>query len=184
MFDKALFSLHMGPPEAALADWHGDPVSPNMASNWLNSADNRNADALTRLVGRYWAGLRCDVLLAELQRNANNAQQTALIDLVWGQLLMARRLEGAMAHLNRGFDVAAPLLSARDYLRVLKRHQTLSWLVLNPVPSPPQTLTDLIRLAEVTRRLRAANGEDARFAPDSARRPQVDGDSHREDTLG
>ncbi|MCB1737197.1 MAG: hypothetical protein KDI42_03635 [Gammaproteobacteria bacterium] len=188
-----MFSLHMDSPEAALADWHGDPVPTNwhgdpvptnLASDWLNVTDNRNSDALARLVARYWAGLRCDVLLDELQRNACNAQQTALIDLVWGQLLMARRLEGAMAWLNRGFNTAAPFLSARDYLRVLKRHQTLNWLILDPKPSPPLTLPDLIRLADVTRRLRAANGEDARFAPDSARRPQIDGDSHREDTLG
>ncbi|MCB1735779.1 MAG: hypothetical protein H6981_12130 [Gammaproteobacteria bacterium] len=183
MRDKTLFSLDMGTDQRLLSDWHANPIPAQMARDWLRDNYHRS-HSLNQLIARFWADLPCDLLREELIRDARHDGQKALIDLAWGQLLIARRLNGAMGYLNQGFHLAVPMLSARAYLRVLKRHQTLSWLIVGRDPASALTLDELLRLAEVTRRMRAANGEDARFQPDASHRRQLGREGSREDTVG
>ncbi|MDE2089269.1 MAG: hypothetical protein KGJ12_04550, partial [Gammaproteobacteria bacterium] len=81
------------------------------------------------------------------------ARDQALVELVYGQLLMSRKLYGAMEHLTAGFARAANLFAPDEYFSVLKRHALLGHLSLSERPSAPQDLASLLTEAAVIRRL-------------------------------
>lgn len=83
-------------------------------------------------------------------------QSSALIELVYGQLLISCKLKGAFDHLARGFALAVPRLAPADYFVLLRRHELLRALSLHEQPSPAQTLADLLTEARVIRRLQPA----------------------------
>lgn len=167
-----------------LAGWHANPVPVDAALALRRDRQGAQPDQLTALILRFWRAPGYQPGFVDAIRHASDDDSRALLELVYGQLLIAVRLRGAIEHLDRGFALAAERLGARDYLTVLNRHDTLRWLVLSPQPAAPMTLTALLRQAEVTRRLRAGGGEDPRFAPGAARRPRDDDPEHREDTIG
>ncbi len=103
--------------------------------------------------GRFWLEGGCEADYQYLKVKAEGAVESALLELVYGQLLMSRKLCSANFHLDKGFWLAAGLLSARDYFRVLRRHRDLECLVLTDTPAPPRTLEELIKEAGVIRRL-------------------------------
>ncbi|MFA5529862.1 MAG: hypothetical protein WDA11_04250 [Thiohalomonadaceae bacterium] len=75
----------------------------------------------------------------------------ALVELVYGQVLMTRRRPGAMAHLNQGFALARHLFAPGDYFVVLKRHTLLA--LLPPADLPPEPLDGLLTTARVMARM-------------------------------
>ena len=81
------------------------------------------------------------------------AHGAALVELIYGQLLMSRRLRGARLHLDRGFLRAGRLLTTDDYFILLKRHQQLSRLPLTQTPLPPADLPSLLTTAAVIARM-------------------------------
>lgn len=184
MPDKALFSLHNTPIEAALAGWHAEPVDATAACTWLKQHVRATPAPFDELIARHWCGQDIRRRFTNLCDALADPAERALLDLIYGQLLIAQRLVGAFTHLDRGFAAATPFLAPRAYLTVLKRHETLRWLVLGRQPSSPLALTELLQQAQVTKRLRASGGEDPRFPPEAGRRPADDDPTPRGDTVG
>jgi hypothetical protein len=106
------------------------------------------------LIARFWLG---DDVEPEYQSLAAVARRRrtrsrALVEMVYGQLLMARRRPGAMAHLERAFAEARHLLAPEDYFIVLKRHSLLAQLP--PIEaSQGEALDALLTTARVIARL-------------------------------
>ena len=150
---------------AALAHWYAEPLDPQQAELRLREG-RRHAQAayrqrrgalgaeLEQLVAAFWLGRPVDDRLAALAIAANDDGEAALTHLVHGQLLLSRRLSGAGALLEQGFELARGLFLPADFFTVLKRHELLAELPLGPQPRSPLGLDDLLREARVIRRLR------------------------------
>jgi len=79
--------------------------------------------------------------------------ERAMLELCYGQLLIARKTEAAWQHLDSGFQFAAHILQPEDYFIVLQRHERLRALVLSPRPTRPMRLDELLTEAGVILRL-------------------------------
>jgi hypothetical protein len=97
-------------------------------------------------------GLVYEKLLATVQDNF----ERALLELVYGQLLISRKRADAHQHLAGGFALAVGHLASADYFRLVRQHELLSYLPLSETPSVPQELESLLEEAAVIRLLRAA----------------------------
>lgn len=163
----------LGPAPCALAAWYARPLDVRDAGTLLElaqaaiqqrlrSGEDCHALQLLVLLCRFWAGadVRADYLeLAVLP--AAGDHQRALLDLVYGQLLVSRKLNGATRYLAQGFARAAGLLAGGDYFQVLRRHELLAFLALADRPAPARDLPELLAEAAVIRRLRGAGGMQA-----------------------
>ena len=149
----------------ALGRWYADPLTPQQAQTLLEETRTRRHPRagrnrrcytcqLQELVARYWLG---EAVQDEYQRLAQRLRHTshgrALLELIYGQLLMSRRLSAARRHLDEGFRRAVPLLSTTDYFAILRRHQQLARLPLTDNELPPQTLAALLTTAAVIERM-------------------------------
>ncbi len=171
--------------ELSLADWYGEPLPADLADAWAERLQRPPSRAcpdaarcfrerLAELVARYWSGRDAAMSYRSLAVAAEPGFERALLELCYGQLLLARKLAAASGHLERGFALAAHLLAPDDYFRVMKRHHTLSVLVLSDRPAEPCGLQALLREARVIERLL---GPGARGISGPPR-------GHRQDTLG
>jgi hypothetical protein len=151
-------------PREALGAWHAEPLVRAVAKVLLERARaaqracyRQGHDAFTprlqEMIARFWLGCPVETDYLSLI-GVTRGPQRALTELVHGQLLMSRKLEGARAVLDRGFGLAAPSLTAEEYLSVLARHERLAYLPLGPRPAPAQGLAGLLTEAAVIRRLR------------------------------
>lgn len=167
----------------ALADWLAVPMDSRQAQQGLASVQERlrrgcqdDAQrftlALADMICRYWAGGDIEVTYANLAATLPDQRRRALLELCYGQLLMARRCRQAWLHLDRGFQLAAHLLDPEDYFRVLARHSLLRHLPLSSQPVDPAPLDTLLDEARVIARLTGP------------RRQIPDGDGKHKDTLG
>ena len=170
--------LQACPPSTALrlADWYGDPLSPERARALLARAGRRHQAALKsgepvftirliELIAGAWAGRDLAMHHASLLAEADSAQERALLELATGQLLISRRLAAARACLQRGFALAAPLLPPQDYFIVMKRHGLLEYLPLGTIPADPAGLRALLAEAAVIRRLQGERSRGGRTDP-------------------
>lgn len=150
--------------ELRLSAWYARPLDPGAAAALLATAHaqlHRPRATLRpafpwllwRLVARFWLGRCVEADRRNLPAAARDGRDRALADLVYGQLLMSRKLERAPRYLEAGFHALVPWLTAREYLQVLRRHERLGDLVLRPSPSPPRDLETLLIEAAVIRRL-------------------------------
>ena len=96
-------------------------------------------------------------------------RQRAMLELCFGQLLIARKCRSAWLHLDRGFALAAHLLEPEEYFSVLKRHELLRQLPVAPGASEGASLEALLNEARVIARLRGP-----------ASRPDLRGPRHRD----
>lgn len=158
-----------------LAAWHADPIPPEEARRCrraiqaLGPADV--ALGVREMIARFFAGEEIAPWHRMLRRFAATPHERALVELVYGQLLMSVRLAPAREQLERGFAAAAHLLSPRDYFAVRARHARLAELPLFDAPRWPAPLADLLDEAAVVRMLRGA-------------RPARDLEHDRRDTVG
>ncbi len=145
-------------------DWFADPLPPGRARRLLS--DVRRAlqrvygegevwfeGRLLEMIARFHDGRPVESDYHNMAALAAGQSQRALLELVYGQLLMSRRLQGAMQHLDKGFEVAAHLLAPADYFEVMKRHELLRLLPLSGRPAAPRPLQGLLTEARVIRRL-------------------------------
>lgn len=145
-----------------LAKWYADPLTPAQAQQRLDALRNEIRRAQTgqialrieEMIARYWLGRDISGDIDNLQATCQHEICMALVRLVYGQLLMSRKLSGAMDCLQQAFKQASKLLPAADYLDVMRRHDTLKHLVLKPQPSPPQPLHDLLNEAAIVKKLK------------------------------
>ena len=154
-------------PRSRLSAWYANPLSRDKAAR-LQVAAQREMQL------RLCAGSRCfqlhvlqficqfsdqgSVVLEyeKLQAVAQDSFERALLELVYGQLLVCRKRVGAHRHLAGGFALAAGHLASADYFKLLRQHELLTYLPLSETPSVPQELESLLEEAAVIRQLRAA----------------------------
>lgn len=148
-----------------LGRWYGEPLTSEQAAALRESALQRSETrqhrsrrchscALQLLIARYWLeGSAEDEYHQLCQRLQYTAHGRALLELIYGQLLLSRRRTQALHHLQRGFELGSTLFSAADYLQVLNRHQRLARLPLTAQGLPAATLQELLTTASVIERL-------------------------------
>jgi len=144
----------------SLADWYGDPLDTGQADQWAKQLQSRSRnlrspvqarfrDRLAELVARYWSARDAEMSYHSLAAAANDDFERALLELCYGQLLMARKQKAARKHLGAGFSLAAHLLSPDDYFRVMKRHQVLAVIPSSDFAAEPSALDVLLKEAGV-----------------------------------
>lgn len=153
-----------------LSRWYADPLDRGEARALLERAQatlhkSLRADRvcvmcrLEAIVARHWLGRPIDRdydLLVGLTGRTYHGR--ALTELIYGQLLISRKLSGAMDHLTQGFEIGRNLFHPEDFFRVRKRHKLLSRLAVGTNPAPPATLKELLTEAAVIQQLESANG--------------------------
>lgn len=148
------------------AGWYATPLSQELAAALHAQArqaeqralsagmtgDRLLAPRLAVLIAGFWLGRAAELGYRSLIVT-QSPEPLALVELVYGQLLISRKLTGALEHLDRGFMLAAPQLTPLDYFAMLRRHELLRALPLQSTASVPQPLHDLLTEARVIRRL-------------------------------
>lgn len=148
--------------QPALTAWYGEP--PQAAGAAVLQARTREALQLNlcreraafplhvlQLVCDYWSRGDAGSAYESLAAVAMERRDRALLELVYGQLLMGRKLRPAGDHLARGFRLAVPWLSSAGYFELVRRHERLDGLRLTDTPAPAQGLAALLAEAAVVR---------------------------------
>jgi hypothetical protein len=91
----------------------------------------------------------------KLQAATGDRVERALLELVFGQLLLSRKQAGAHQHLADGFALAVDYLASADYFGLLRQHELLACLPLSETPSVPRDLKSLLAEAGVIKQLQA-----------------------------
>lgn len=135
-----------------LAVWHATPVRADQAQHELArlrlaTTHSERLHALRlRLILDLPSDMQRDVLLAE----ANTPAERAAVELLTGQVLLAKRLHGAWVWLDAAEPRLSDLLPATAYLALLRRHRALRPLTLFAQPKPMRPLDELLRIAAMT----------------------------------
>ena len=164
--DPFLLATSLAQPP--LAGWYAAPLAPEIAADLhiqVRQAQQRQladqgsqfTSRLAGLIAGYWQDRAIDLDYRSLLATVLPEQQ-ALVELVYGQLLISRKLYGALDHLKRGFILATPMLKPAEYFAVLRCHEVLSTLILTATPSDGQTLSDLLNEARVIKQLQPNSG--------------------------
>jgi len=150
---------------ASLASWFASPLTRQQAEVWLpkirrqlqacvSEGHDGCAVRLAELVVRYWHGYNIEATYHNMLALLRGRRERAMLELCYGQLLIARKTDRAWQHLDNGFELAAHILLPEDYFHVLKRHELLRALVLSARPSKPMRLDELLTEARVIQRLK------------------------------
>ena len=154
---------------ASLASWYASPLTRQQAEAWLPKIRRRTqtsvsegqdwyAVQLAELVVRYWHGYDIDAAYQNMLALLRARRERAMLELCYGQLLIARKNNMAWQYLDSGFEQAAHILHPQDYFLVLKRHELLRALVLSARPSKPMRLDELLTEARIIQRLKGTAG--------------------------
>jgi len=165
--------LGQGPP--SLAAWYADPLGRSVAEDLYTGAEQALQARLRegvpgfqlqvlQLVCRFWLAEVITLEYERLRVSAAGACEQALLELVYGQLLVSCKYRQAHRHLERGFSLAAPQLDSADYFRLVRRHELLGFLCMSDTASLPQTLDALLAEAAVIRCLQQGTGRHYRSA--------------------
>jgi len=143
-----------------LGAWHAEPqpdaearlASLRTASAWQ--------DRLEGLRLRLMLGLPSDMQREVLWNEAENELQRAAVELITGQVMLARRLKGAWTWLDAAEKRLAQHLPGVDYIKVLRRHAVLRAPRLFDVARPMRSLSDLRAIATATTQLEGLQRKD------------------------
>ena len=163
-------------PPSILSQWHATPLSRREASRLNSRAEllipvirGRKASRLahiSRMCSRYWLGEFSQFdfdLLAQSLGGSRHLQ--ALLFLTYGQLLMARKRQGAFAYLDHGLRLADGILKAQVYFEVYNRHEALRSLKLSEKGSDGLSLKALLTEAAVIDKISQKSGTEMMFQP-------------------
>jgi len=165
----------LAPVQASLSAWYAEPLAGAVAKNIeaaaalaLQQCLRAGAPCfqlqLLQLLCRFWQAGAVARDYAQLMVAADGTRERALLELVYGQLLVCRKYRQAHRHLQSGFSLAATQLAAADYFTLLRRHELLGYLCLADTPAPPRDLDALLAEAAVIRRLCGEHGREYRSA--------------------
>ena len=165
-----------------LEAWLADPMDADQATRLLEAARARLLGGrcderarlrarLAELVARFHLDrdVEADYLSLVALAGAQDGCEAARVELVYGQLLVSRRLARGWRHLDRGFRLGAGCFAPGAYFEVMKRHALLRLLPCGARPRPAADLDALVTEARVVKRLGGAPPPPA---------------GRREDTLG
>jgi hypothetical protein len=147
-----------------LHEWHIWPLTEEQAYAWLKQAQQGQRAAVLsgdsgmtwrvrEMVARFWLGRSVYLPYLAMCAAAGNRYERALAELVYGQVLVSRRLHGAFEHLDAGLNYAHHLLMTQNYFTLVHRHELLRYLPLGDEPCAPQDLNALLIEAAVIKRL-------------------------------
>lgn len=127
----------------------------------LQAAYRSGADGLDcriqMMIARYWLG---DAINSDYRNLVVfDRLAIALVELVYGQLLMSKKLKGAMDYLDAGFEHATELVEASEYFSLRERHRLLAHIPLSERPSLPRDMRSLLTEARVIERLKISNSQ-------------------------
>lgn len=149
----------------SLGIWYADPLSYEQARALLAESEARErgrksrggstlACRLQHMAAQYWLGRDIgDEYLMLRPIAARSAHGRALLELVYGQLLVSRHRVEGLNHLEQGFRLASRLFAAGDYLQVMNRHRLLRQLPLSGTPAKAAPLEALLTSARVIERM-------------------------------
>jgi hypothetical protein len=157
-----------------LAAWYGNPL-PRDSATRLQVAAQRELQTrlctgspcfqlhVLQLVCQFrdQDGIRLEY--EKMQMAAKDVFERALLELVFGQLLISCKKAGAHLHLADGFVLAANYLASADYFTLLRQHELLACLPLSEKPSLPQDLASLLAEAAIIRQLQG--GKCIQYSP-------------------
>jgi hypothetical protein len=162
-----------------LARWYADPLSRDEAESLLALSQRREQERLKRhgkaylspllrLVALFWLNsegfeARYDHLLSHGSRSIH---LQILKPLICGQLLMSKRLAGAVECLDEAFHRARLLLRPQDYFVLINRHQVLRSIPLSQRATQGETLEVLLTTGKVIARMEESRGERPGFHHD------------------
>jgi hypothetical protein len=151
----------------SLTGWYADPMDAPAAQALLDRAHRRLRSRLCRggrcfqlhvlrMICHHWLQSDSALDFRQLSVLAIDDSERALVELVYGQLLISGKCLPARQHLARGFSLAARHLDTVDYLLLLRRHDLLKYLPLSGSPVAAQDLRSLQKEAAVIRRLQGS----------------------------
>lgn len=161
-----------------LARWYAEPLSHTEAESLFKLSEKREQEKLKRngraylspllkLIALHWLGEPTEGHYHYLSSKTNmSVHAEVLKPLIYGQLLMSKKLEGAMEHLDQAFHQARLLLRPEDYFVLMKRHQVLGNIPLSETAGEGETLEGLLKTGGVIGRLEETRGERPRFSHD------------------
>lgn len=146
-------------PMLDLAAWHAEPIPRAEAEAQLTRLRTaaRWEARLEALRLRELLGLPADMQREVLLAEMDDERKQAAVELITGQVMLARRLQGAWDWLQAAEQRLAHHLSGPDYLVLLRRHAALRPLILFPTPRPLRPLSELLAIAQATARLKGPN---------------------------
>ncbi len=129
----------LGRQAASLSGWYGDPVSKDMAQTLTAIAQYELRCRLCEggagfqlhvllLVCHFWAGHSIELDYEQLAASTRKDRERALLELVYGQLLISCKYRQALQHLVNGFSLAVDYLDPADYFRLVRQHELLDYL--------------------------------------------------------
>ncbi len=106
------------------------------------------------MIARFWLGEEIyDDYLMLKPAASRSAHGQVLLELVYGQLLLSRKVRKGITHLDKAFRLAPNLFAAADYLRVMNRLRLLKHLPLSAAPAKAESLESLLTAAKVIERM-------------------------------
>ncbi|MEO1750947.1 hypothetical protein [Thiofaba sp. EF100] len=155
-----------------LAAWHAEPLDQGEAETRLARLGTATAwtERLEALRLRLMLGLPATMQREVLMAEADDDLQRAAVELITGQVMLARRMKGAWDWLDAAEKRLAHRLPGPGYLALLRRHAMLRTLPLFDQPKAMRPLKELLAIAAATARL------------EGMKRPDYAGDQR--DTLG
>jgi hypothetical protein len=149
-----------------LGSWYADPLSPDESTTLFEQSEKREARRkrhggntlackIQKMIAEFWLDRDIRDTYQMLKPAAErSAHGRALLELIYGQLLLSRRLSDGLTHLDHGFRLAANLFTAGDYLEVMNRHRLLRQLPLADTPATAEPLEALLISAQVIERMK------------------------------
>lgn len=161
-----------------LTHWYAEPLSNEKAEALLQLAEKRQQERLKRngtaylspllkLIALHWLGEATEGYYHYLlSKRSKSVHAEILKPLIYGQLLMSKKMEGAMEYLDDAFHQARLLLRPEDYFVLMKRHQDLRNIPLSKQPTAGETLEGLLKTGGVIGRMVDSLGGRAGFTHD------------------
>ncbi len=157
----------LGAPQVSLVAWYGEPLDSGDAERLYAETEKVLMHRLCaglpvfhlqviQLLCHYWMDVYHLLEYRQLTALPTGKRDRALLELVYGQLLLSRRQKPALQHLDHGFRLAAGYLEATDYFLLVRRHELLRYIPLSDAGGTPQGLQSLLAEAAVIRQLQGA----------------------------
>jgi len=148
--------------EYDLSAWYAQPLTVEDAKEKLEaihlSRKQQESDLsslrIEEVIARYWLGREVKGDVENYQASYQEEAHRALITMIYGQLLMSKKREGAMGYLDEGFRLATSHFLGAGYLEVMRRHDQLRHIVLTSRPVPGLSLNELLQEAGVIKKLK------------------------------
>lgn len=161
-----------------LARWYGEPLNHEEAEALLKLTEKRAQERLKRngnsclypllkLIALHWREEPTEGHYHYLISKKNKSVHAGILSpLIYGQLLMSTKTEGAMDYLDEAFHRARLLLKPEDYFVLMKRHQILKNIPLSGQACEGETLEELLKTGGVIGRMEESLGGRPEFKHD------------------